>query len=89
MYSYCTDHARRRMAERWGTDLTEAEWRAAMLTVLQAKESGSGQAILERRTAAGPELWHVKVGCAALRMVWNPAAARFTTVLPVHTPKSR
>lgn len=86
--SYCTDHARARMVERWGGDLTEAEWRDAMLTILDAAETGrSPRAMLERRTAADGEIWHVRIGAACLRMCWHPVAARFTTVLPGHWPK--
>lgn len=67
-------HARERMAERHGRDLTYAEWVSAVADILERR------AVL--LSAHGDvQCWAVTVGPIVLRMMWSPGTANVMTVL--------
>lgn len=69
-------HARQRMQERLGRDLTRAEWLAAVAAILE------GRALLLCVQPCGGEHYLHEVGGVALRLIWRPAQAMVVTVLP-------
>lgn len=76
-----THHARTRMAERYGRDLTRMEWLALVLAIIDGRavrlrampENGSG------------EIYAVSISGLALRVVWQPLGGAVVSVLaPEH-----
>ena len=67
-------HARERMAEHHGRDLTRAEWLGVVLAILD-------RTALLLRVGPSGEWWAVAVGAVTLRVVWLPAAGTIATVL--------
>lgn len=70
-----TSHARERMVERHGRDLTRAEWLAVVLDILD------GRATLLRIGSAG-DTYAVQLGAMTLRIVWRVDWCAVATVLP-------
>lgn len=72
-----THHARQRMAERHGRDLTPAEWLALVCDILD------GRAVLLRAMPpnGSGEIWAVRMGDMALRVVWQPLDGSVVSVL--------
>lgn len=71
-----TRHARERMAEYHGRDLTRDEWLAVVLSILD------GRSLLVRRAGehAG-EIHDVTVAGVTLRLVWQPVSGHVVTAL--------
>lgn len=76
-------HARDRMLERHGRDLTRAEWIAVVSAILDRK------ALLVRSTPGHGDLYDVTLVGITLRVAWNPTAGIVTTVLADHSATSR
>lgn len=72
-------HARERMVERWGRDLTPAEWAETWGQI------ASGKAALLTRVDAG-EIRAVALGGMVFRMAWKPDTRVIATVLPEGSP---
>lgn len=70
-------HARDRMAERIGRDLTRAEWLDAVARILDRR------ATLLCRMPNGSEHYLHELGGVALRLVWRPDLAIVVTIMPV------
>lgn len=68
-------HARMRMAQRHGRDLTRLEWLGLVSDILE------GRAPLLRSGSAG-ETYAVQLGAVTLRVVWRPDWGAVATVLP-------
>ncbi len=76
-------HARDRMAERMGRDLTREEWLAAVAAIVERR------AVLLGVMPNGSEhYWH-EVGGVPVRLVWRPEWALVATVLPIEMPAAR
>lgn len=71
-----THHARTRAAERFGRDLSSAEWRALVLDIVD------GRSTIIMRQADGSEIRLATVGTIAVKLVWSPSQAVIITVLP-------
>lgn len=71
-----TAHARERMEERHGEDLSDDEW----LRIAHAIRDRSG-AILTRKLPNGQEEWRVPIGGAAVGLVWDPTQRKIITTL--------
>lgn len=71
-----TRHARDRMAEYHGRDLTREEWLAAVLAILD------GRSVLVRRAGEhSGEIHDVAVGGLVLRFAWEPIKGQIVTTL--------
>lgn len=70
-----THHARARMVERIGRDLTREEWRALVLDIID------GRAVLVRRNGDGKELYAVQVGSITVQAWWAPQGGCVTTIM--------
>lgn len=71
-----SNHARERMVERHGRDLTRAEWLAVVLAIIDRR------AVLVRLGHGGAgDIYDVELGSVRLRLIWNPGAGVVTTVL--------
>jgi len=71
-----TLHARTRMAERIGRDLSRAEWLAVVASILD------GTATLLMRDGRRGEHYAVAVGAMMVRVAWQPDQGLIATVLP-------
>lgn len=71
-----THHARARAAERFGRDLSSAEWRALVLDIID------GRSTIIMRQGDGSEIRLVQVGTIAVKAVWSPSQAIIITILP-------
>lgn len=69
-------HARDRVAERLGRDLTRDEWLAAVEAIT------GGRAVRLAVTDGGAEHYLHELGGVRLRLVWRPDLAMIVTVLP-------
>lgn len=75
-------HARDRMAERLGRDLTREEWLDAV------ERLTGGQLARLCLTPNGSEHYLHELGGVALRLVWRPDLGMVVTVLPADMPPS-
>ena len=71
-----TTHARLRMAERYGRDLTRDEWGQVVLAIIDRK------AVLLRRESADREIYAVALGTSIFRAVWHASEAVILSMLP-------
>jgi hypothetical protein len=71
-----TRHARDRMAEYHGRDLTRDEWLAVVLAILE------GRTVMVRRAGEhSGEIHDVTVGGLVLRFAWEPLKGQIVTTL--------
>jgi hypothetical protein len=75
-------HARDRMQERHGRDLTRTEWRGAVLDIIDRRAT-----LLS--VAPNGEIWAVGIGCLTIRMVWRPEHGLIATVLADDTGNTK
>lgn len=75
-YPGVTHHARTRAAQRFGRDLTSAEWRALVLDIIENRST------IIMRQGDGSEIRLVSVGTVAVKAVWSPTQAVIITILP-------
>jgi hypothetical protein len=68
-----TLHARARMVERFGRDLTRAQW----LEVVAAVVDRRGLMVSAKHNC---EIWLVGLGALRLALVWSPGSAAIVTV---------
>ncbi|RVT96208.1 hypothetical protein EOD42_13915 [Rhodovarius crocodyli] len=73
-----TLHARERMLERHGRDLTRLEWLHAVMSILDRRALLLSSKIQSNGWA---ECWAVTVGAVTIRMMWSPDRAHVLTVL--------
>ncbi len=71
-------HARERARERLGRDLSDGEWLAAVLDLVEGRLSFLCRDQRGVEQYAWPAAWP-----PLARIIWHPAAARIVTVVPV------
>jgi hypothetical protein len=77
------DHARERMAARFGRDLTREEW----LQVVGAIVNRRAVLVRAAEPATGRETYAVSLGDVVFHAVWQPANATIVTVLEPRKPR--
>ena len=70
-------HARNRMVERFGRDLTREEWLGAVESIT------AGRLALLCAMPSGSEHYLHEIGGVRLRLVWVPERGEVVTVLPL------
>jgi len=70
-------HARDRMVERMGRDLTRTEWRKLVLDIIERR------AVLVRSGGHGADLYAVTVGPVVVQAWWSPDTGAVKTILSV------
>ena len=75
-----TTHARERMAEIHGRDLTRAEWLRVMFAILDRRS------VLCSRQPNGSEIHGVEIAGFSIWLAYHPDRAKIVTVLPTSTP---
>ena len=81
-----SDHAQARTIERYGYEPTQADWWQAALDILDTLAGARSAALMLGRWRGTSEVWLVRLGLVAVRLVWVPTAAIVATVLP---PRAR
>lgn len=77
-------HARDRMLERHGRDLTRAEWLHVVMQILDRKAL-----LVSAPGGSAGELYDVELVGVTLRVAWNPQRAVIATVLADHSATTR
>lgn len=78
-----SDHARERMVEYLGRDLTDHEWSLVVMQILNR------EALLIRIQGRNSELLRVEIGGVPFTVAWRPMGATIATVLPPNGSLSR
>jgi hypothetical protein len=68
-------HAHERMVERFGADLTYAQWIEVVSKIVNR------EALLVATTPLGKEFWLVEIGGLRIRVGWSPQTATIMTVM--------
>lgn len=68
-------HARERMIERFGADLTRQQWLEVVGKIVNR------EAVLVSAMLTGKEYWLVEIGGLRIRVGWSPDAAIIMTVV--------
>ena len=70
-------HARLRMAERYGHDLSDAAWMTLVEAILARR------VVMVRHGRNGGEVYACPIGAMTVRVVWSPQHGVVMTVLPL------
>jgi len=75
-------HAAQRLLERHGVQPDDALWRGVLLDITDTVAGQRTAALLLRRERHGMEIWAVRIGGVARKIVYNPETAEIVTVYP-------
>lgn len=78
---YCSYHARTRAYERLGVEPTDADWQAAVMSILATLAGSEHTALFQSKTGENAEIWRVKLAGHEVSVVYIPETASIVTVM--------
>lgn len=75
-----TEHAAERAKERFGVDVTDEQWREAVMAIWDTVAGGCALALFLGALPAGKEAWAVRLAGHDVRVIYDPATACIVTV---------